>query len=60
MNENYLIVSREWHDDLHCSTSEGTPAGVFRSRSIVLIIIPLFPIDILIIHLVFGFLFLYL
>ena len=60
MNKDYLIVSGEWHDDLHRPTREGTLGGVFRSRSIVLIIIPLFPIDILSIHLVFGFLFLYL
>ena len=60
MNKDYLIVSGEWHDGLHRPTREGTPGGVFRSRSIVLIIIPLFPIDILSIHLVFGFLFLYL
>ena len=60
MNKDYLIVSGEWHDGLHRPTREGTPGGVYRSRSIVLIIIPLFPIDILIIHLVFGFLFLYL
>ena len=60
MNKDYLIVSGEWHDGLYRPTREGTPGGVFRSRSIVLIIIPLFPIDILSIHLVFGFLFLYL
>ena len=42
MNKDYLIVLGEWHDGLHRPTREGTPGGVYRSRSIVLIIIPLF------------------
>ena len=35
MNKDYLIVSGEWHDGLHCPMREGTPGGVFRFRSIV-------------------------
>ena len=29
MNKDFLIVSEEWHDGLHCPTREGTPSGVF-------------------------------
>ena len=36
MNQDYLIISGEWHYGLHCSTREGTLGGVFRSRSIIL------------------------
>ena len=25
MDEDFLIVSREWHDGLHCPTKDGTP-----------------------------------
>ena len=28
MNKDYLIISREWYDGLHCLTREGTPGGV--------------------------------
>ena len=28
MKDDYLIASREWHDDLHCSTWEGESGGV--------------------------------
>ena len=28
MNQDFLIVSREWHDVLHCPTKEGTLGGV--------------------------------
>ena len=28
MNKDFLIISREWHDGLHCLTKEGTPGGV--------------------------------
>ena len=28
MNKDFLIISREWHDRLHCLTREGTPGGV--------------------------------
>ena len=28
MDEDFLIVSREWHDELHCPTQDGTPGGV--------------------------------
>ena len=28
MNKDFLIISREWHDGLHCLTKEGTRSGV--------------------------------
>ena len=28
MNKDFLIISREWHDGLHCLTKEGTRGGV--------------------------------
>ena len=28
MNKDFLIISKEWHDGLHCLTKEGTPGGV--------------------------------
>ena len=28
MKDDYLIVSGEWHDDLHCPTRAGDPSGV--------------------------------
>ena len=28
MKDNYLIASREWHDNLHYPTREGEPSGV--------------------------------
>ena len=28
MKDYYLIVSREWHDGLHCPTQAGDPGGV--------------------------------
>ena len=28
MKDDYLIVSGEWHDDLHYPTQEGEPGGV--------------------------------
>ena len=28
MNKDYLIISGEWHDGLHCPTIEGTPGGM--------------------------------
>ena len=30
LNKDFLIVSRGWHDDLHCPIEEGAPGGVFR------------------------------
>ena len=30
LNKDFLIVSGEWHDDLHCPTEEGEPGGVFK------------------------------
>jgi len=33
MNKDYLIVSGEWHDGLHCPIKEGTPGGALESRS---------------------------
>ena len=36
MNKDYLIVSGEWHDSLHCPIREGTPSRVLRFRSIIL------------------------
>ena len=30
LNKDFLIVSGEWHDDLHCQTEEGEPGGVSR------------------------------
>ena len=28
MKDDYLIVSEEWHDGLHCLTQVGEPGGV--------------------------------
>jgi len=28
MKDNYLLVSEEWHDGLHCPTRAGDPDGV--------------------------------
>ena len=28
MNEDFLIISGEWHDGLHCPTMDGTPGGM--------------------------------
>ena len=28
MDEDFLIVSGEWHDKLHCPTTDGTPGGM--------------------------------
>ena len=30
LNKNFLIVSGEWHDNLHCPTKEGEPGGVSK------------------------------
>ena len=30
LNKDFLIVSRGWHDVLHCPTEEGALGGVFR------------------------------
>ena len=30
LNKDFLIVSGEWHDGLHCPTEEGEPGGVAR------------------------------
>lgn len=42
MNKDFLIVSGELHDGLHCRTRERTPSGIPKSRFFVLMIIPLF------------------
>ena len=28
VNKDFLIVLREWHDELYCPTKKGTPGGV--------------------------------
>ena len=28
MDEDYLFISREWHDGLYCPTKDGVPSGV--------------------------------
>ena len=28
MDEDFLIISGEWHDGLHCPTQDGEPGGV--------------------------------
>ena len=28
MDEDFLIVSGEWHDVLHCPTQDGEPGGI--------------------------------
>ena len=33
MKDDYLIVSREWHDDLHCPTQEGELGSLGRGFS---------------------------
>ena len=30
LNKDFLIMSEEWHDDLHCPTEEKEPGGVPR------------------------------
>ena len=30
LNKDFLIVSEEWHNGLHCPTEKGEPSGVFR------------------------------
>ena len=32
MDQDFLIVSGEWHDGLHYPTQDGKPSGVFRFR----------------------------
>ena len=32
MDKDFVIVSKEWHDELHCPTQDGTLGGVFRFR----------------------------
>ena len=32
LNKDFLIVSGEWHNGLHCLTKEGAPGGVFKVR----------------------------
>ena len=34
MDEDFLIVSVEWHDGLHCLTKDGEPGGVFTAHRI--------------------------
>ena len=34
MDEDFLIVSAEWHDGLHCLTQDGEPGGVFTAHRI--------------------------
>ena len=34
MDEDFLIVSGEWHDRLHCPTQDGEPGGVLTARRI--------------------------
>jgi len=36
MDQDFMIVSGEWHDGLHCPTREGKPGGVLRFRFLVL------------------------
>ena len=40
IDKDYLIISREWHDGLHCPTQEGTLGGVLKFRFIVLALTP--------------------
>jgi len=28
MDEEFLIISGEWHDGLHCPTTDGIPSGI--------------------------------
>ena len=28
LKDDYLVISREWHDGLHCPVRAGTPGGV--------------------------------
>ena len=30
LNKDFLIVSKGWHNGLHCPTEEGAQGGVFR------------------------------
>ena len=41
MDKDFLIVSGEWHDGLHCPTRDGTTGRVFRFR-LTTLTIPLF------------------
>ena len=49
MNKDFLIISGEWHDGLHCPTTEGLPSGVFRFKFITSKS-PFFPFDIFCTH----------
>ena len=49
MNKDFLIISGEWHDGLHCPTREGLPSGVFRFKFITSKS-PFFPFDIFCTH----------
>ena len=49
MNKDFLIISGEWHEGLHCLTREGIPGGVCRSRYITFKS-PRFPFDIFYTH----------
>ena len=42
MNKDYLIVSREWHNGLHCPQEKGHQVGLLSLGLFVLMIIPLF------------------
>ena len=48
MDKDFLIVSWEWHDGLHCPTWGGTPGRAFRFRFTTLTI-PLFLLTIFVI-----------
>ena len=36
MDQDFMIISGEWHDGLHCPTQEEKPGGVFRLKFPVL------------------------
>lgn len=52
LDQDFLIVSGEWHDGLHCPTRDGQLGGVFIGLSE-----PSFPIDSEVLFLIYSFYF---
>ena len=37
LNKDFLIMSGEWHDSLHCPTREGQPSGILGLRCLLML-----------------------
>lgn len=35
LDENFLLISGDWHDGLHCPIIEGVPSGVTRGLGLI-------------------------